>query len=150
MKRSVFFINIFLLSVISVAQTPVSGIFLIGLNESLGGYIFYLTPDAKHGLVAATQDQFALSDWYLGQDFISNPDNHNINGKRFTDWRLPTKFELNLMYTQKTEIGAFADDYYWSSVANGTTSAWLQNFSDGRQDYGSKEGSYHVRAIRSF
>jgi hypothetical protein len=150
MKRSILSISIILMCIISRAQTPGSGIFSIGLNESLGGYVFYLTPDGKHGLVAATQDQFSLSDWYLGQDFISNPGNHDTNGNRFTDWRLPTKFELNLIYSQKTAIGAFSDDYYWSSVANGTTSAWLQNFSNGRQDYGSKEGTYHIRAVRSF
>jgi hypothetical protein len=150
MKRSVLSFSIFLIYIVSSAQTTGSGIYVTGLNESMGGYIFYLTPDGKHGLVAATRDQSLSSDWYLAQDFISNPDNHNADGKKFTDWRLPTKFELNLMYTQKTAIGAFVDDFYWSSVANGSTSAWLQNFSDGKQDYGSKDSSNNIRAVRAF
>jgi hypothetical protein len=151
MKRSVLLISIYLLlCIISIAQTPPPGIFNIGLNESLGGYVFYLTPDGKHGLVAATQDQSSLSDWYLAQDLISIPDNHDSIGKKFTDWRLPTKYELNLMYTQKTAIASFANDYYWSSIANAGTSAWLKNFGDGRQDYGTKDGAYHIRAVRSF
>ena len=123
---------------------------LIGLDASLGGYVFYVTPDGKHGLVAATQDQSSSSEWYSAPDVISNPDNHDSNGKKFTDWRLPTKFELNLMYTQKTTIGAFNSNYYWSSIENGSTSAWLQNFGNGNQDYGSKDRPYNVRAVRAF
>jgi hypothetical protein len=151
MKKSVLSISIsLLLCIISIAQTPGSGIFNIGLNESIGGYVFYLTPDGKHGLVAATQDQSSLSDWYSAQDLISIPDNHDSAGKKFTDWRLPTKYELSLMYAQKTSIGSFSDDYYWSSIANASTSSWLKNFGDGRMDYGPKDGAYHIRAVRSF
>lgn len=122
----------------------------IGLNESLGGYVIYITPDGQHGLVAATKDQSSSSDWYSAQDVISNPDNHNKIGKQFMDWRLPTRFELNLMYIQKDDIGAFANKYYWSSVMNGNTYAWLLNFDNGGQDYGPKDGSYCVRAVRAF
>ncbi|MCJ7774646.1 MAG: DUF1566 domain-containing protein, partial [Desulfobacterales bacterium] len=122
----------------------------IGLNASLGGYVFYVTPDGTHGLVAATQDQSSSSEWYLAQDVISNPANHNTDGKKFTDWRLPTKYELNLIYTQKTAIGDFVNNYYWSSVENGSAYAWLQNFGNGSQDYGPKDGTYNVRAVRTF
>jgi hypothetical protein len=144
--------KVFLLSVIvfasvcSVAQTQRIPYY----NQSLGGYVFYITPDGNHGLVASTQDQSAASDWYLAPDVISNPDNYNSEGKKFTDWRLPTKFELNLMYTQKTAIGAFTNNYYWSSIENGSTYAWLQNFENGKQDYGSKERTVCVRAVRTF
>ena len=123
---------------------------LIGLDPSLGGYVFYLTPDGKHGLVAATSDQSTSADWYLAPDVISNPDNYDTNGKKFTDWRLPTKYELNLMYTQKNSIGAFDSNYYWSSIENGSTSAWLKNFGNGSQDCGSKDRPNNVRAVRTF
>ncbi len=141
--------NIDLNSYIHAYKTA-SGIINIGPEESLGGYVFYVTPDGKHGLVAATQDQSASSDWYLAQDVISNPANHNPAGKKFTDWRLPTKYELNLMYTQKASIGAFVNNYYWSFIGNGNTNAWLQNFGNGNQLYGPKDGNYCVRAVRSF
>ena len=178
MKRAVFLISILLLCVTSIAKgtesfsyEAISGngfaqktdlsnyidsykagleITIIGLNESLGGYVFYVTPDGKHGLVAATQDQSNSSEWYLAPDVISDPANHNTVGKKFTDWRLPTKFELNLMYTQKTAIGGFVNDYYWSSVVNGSNYAWLQNFGNGNQTYGPKDGTYNVRAVRAF
>jgi len=122
----------------------------IGLNPALGGYVFYLSSDGNHGLVVEIQDQSSESDWYLAPDVISNPDNHSADGKKFTDWRLPTRFELNLLYTQKTKIGAFVNNYYWSSIENGNTSAWLQNFGNGTQDFGSKERPICVRAVRTF
>ena len=56
-----------------------------------------ISPDGKHGLVVAMQDQ-GSSDWYEANDLLSNPSNHDADGKEFSDWRLPTKRELNLMY----------------------------------------------------
>ena len=38
------------------------------------------------------------STWYEANDLLSNPSNHDADGKEFSDWRLPTKRELNLMY----------------------------------------------------
>jgi hypothetical protein len=148
MKKIVLSVSILLLSVYSFAQVVKNAV--IGLNESLGGYVIYITPDGQHGLVAATQDQATSSDWYSAQDAISNPDNHNAVGKKFTDWRLPTNYELNLMYSQKTAIGGFVDNYYWSSVLNGTNYAWLKNFSNGIRDFGAKDSNCHVRAVRAF
>ncbi len=131
-------------------HTDSEGIGIIGFNASLGGYVFYVTPDGNHGLVAATQDQSALSEWYMAQDVISNPANHDTVGRKFTDWRLPTKYELNLIYSQKSAIDGFESKYYWSSVENGYNSAWLQNFANGAQLYGPKGGTYCVRAVRTF
>ena len=78
--------------------------YTIGLNVDLGGYVFLLSSDSKHGLVAETHDQSTSSSWYDAQDNISNQANHSTNGKKFTDWRLPTKHELNLMYIARTSI----------------------------------------------
>ncbi len=170
MKRAVIYICMLMFSVYSVAQIPESQYFLarndkgsggsssgtaventvIGLNKTLGGYVFYVTPDGIHGLVAATQDQAASSDWYSAQDAISNPANHNADGKKYTDWRLPTNYELNLMYNQKAAIGGFVEAYYWSSVMNGINYAWLKNFGNGSTDFGSRDSNNHVRAVRAF
>lgn len=123
----------------------------IGLNEDLGGYVFYVTPDGKHGLVAATKNQnIKRCTWYNAQDIISNPANHNISGAKFTDWRLPTKYELNLIYDQKDDIGGFTADNYWSSTESDFENAWLQDFNDGTQIKGSKRNEILVRAVRAF
>ena len=47
--------------------------------------------------MVAMQDQ-GSSTWYEANDLLSNPSNHDADGKEFSDWRLPTKRELNLMY----------------------------------------------------
>lgn len=53
----------------------------VGLNTALGGYVFFVTPDGKHGLVAETQDQTAGINWYNAQAIISDPANHSTAGK---------------------------------------------------------------------
>ena len=122
-----------------------------GLNSDLGGYVFFLSTDSKHGLVAETQDQSTPTTWYDAEDKISDQANHSTNGKKFTDWRLPTKHELNLMYSVKTSIGGFASNLYWSSTTwNDGTDAWGQNFGGGIQGNFNKGNTYYVRAVRAF
>jgi uncharacterized repeat protein (TIGR02543 family) len=70
------------------------------------------------------------------------------------DWFLPSKEELNLMYTNLhdigTPVGGFAGFYYWSSSEYDASLAWWQSFSNGYQDYGSKYYGTRVRAVRDF
>jgi hypothetical protein len=65
-------------------------------------------------------------------------------------WRLPTQYELNLLYQNKLKIGGFTNNTYWSSTESDDKSAWYQHFSYGGQaSYNNdKEDSYYVRAIR--
>jgi hypothetical protein len=121
-----------------------------GLNSDLGGYVFFLSTDFKHGLVAETQDQSTPTTWYDAEDEISNQANHSTNGKKFTDWRLPTKHELNLMYSVKNSIGGFASNFYWSSTEGDSTRAWYHYFGDNSRNSTSKVNSFYVRAVRAF
>jgi hypothetical protein len=70
----------------------------------------------------------------------------------YSDWFLPSKDELNLMYEnlKKDGLGVFTNEYYWSSSELYSYYAWYQYFSDGGQgDY--KRSSYRfVRPIRAF
>jgi len=77
----------------------------------------------------------------------------NYNG--FTDWFLPSKDELDLMYKnlkQKNEGKFAAKTSYWSSSQVNNDCAWYQSFDNGRQyNYGNyKYNAFMVRAIRSF
>ena len=65
-------------------------------------------------------------------------------------WGLPTKDELNVLYQNKDKIGGFASSTYWSSTENDYNFAWFQYFYNGFQNYGNKNGTYYVRAIRVF
>lgn len=125
-----------------------------------GGIIFYVTPNGQHGLIAATQDQSSSCSYQNAQDIISNPANHNTAGKEFTDWRMPSKYELNLMYLNKATIGGFAASWYWSSTiqhnpvesAYWNATAWQQNFSSGSQVFYPNylQNTAYIRAVRSF
>ena len=122
----------------------------IGLSAEQGGYIFWVSTDGKHGLVAETQDQ-GNTTLYEAQNLISNPNNHfSPNGAKFRDWRLPTKFELNEMYLQKDAIGGFSSNYYWSSTEYDDYNAWIQGFLIGNLNYVSKFNFIAVRAVRAF
>jgi hypothetical protein len=122
------------------------------IGESYGGgKVFYVTTDGLHGLIAETQDQSSSCTWYKAQDVISNPNNHSTEGKKFTDWRLPTQYELNLMYNARSTIGGFAGSFYWSSTEHDYAYAWYQNWiHDGGQYGAGKNYTYYVRAIRAF
>ena len=115
-----------------------------------GGIVFYVTPNGRHGLIAETQDQSTACSWYNAQDIISTSSNHSKEGQKFTDWRLPTKNELNLLYLQKSVVGGFANNYYWSSTEALFNYAWGQNFSSGYQVADYKNNASYVRAIRAF
>ena len=69
-----------------------------------------------------------------------------------TDWFLPSKDELNLMYTNLhlNGHGAFLADTYWSSSEFLELFAIGQDFSDGEQITPDKSSSKHVRAFRTF
>ncbi|MDC0272487.1 DUF1566 domain-containing protein [Crocinitomicaceae bacterium] len=124
--------------------------YTIGLWPELGGYVFWVSADGKHGLVAETQDQ-GTATWYEAQNLISNPSNHSVNGQKFRDWRLPTKYELNEMYLQQLAVGGFAVSYYWSSTEIDISTAWIQDFGNGFQYNYGKNGFYpSVRSVRAF
>ena len=131
------------------AKTVADKTYTIGLWPELGGYVFWVSADGKHGLVAETVDQ-GFSNWYECQNTISNPNNHSLNGQKFRDWRMPTRYELNEMYVQRAAIGGFGNNFYWSSTEGDSTSAWYQYFGDNSQNSTSKFNSFYVRAVRAF
>lgn len=72
----------------------------------------------------------------------------------YTDWFLPSKEELELMYTNLRlfDVGGFigGGNYYWSSSEYNGSSAWFHNFSTDYQSHPDKVIGYRVRAIRAF
>lgn len=125
-------------------------IYTVGLQPELGGYVFYLAPGGKHGLVSETEDQ-GLGDWYSVQNLISDSAYHNTLAQKFTDWRLPTKYELNLMYVQRAAIGGFPNNRYWSSTENDNANAWIQDFANGNAAPENKVYAFGIiRPVRTF
>jgi TolB-like protein len=77
----------------------------------------------------------------------------NYRGGGFSDWHLPTKDELNLIYLnlRAKNIGSLGDSWHWSSSERSNYDAWGQRFSDGYQyDFNGKTNASSVRAVRVF
>jgi hypothetical protein len=75
-------------------------------------------------------------------------------GGGLTDWYLPSKDELNMLYAypNRASIGGFNSGKYWTSSGGypqGRT--WFQSFDGGQQDQVEAKGTaYGVRPIRAF
>tara|TARA_B110001452_G_scaffold1115_1_gene996 strand:- start:94 stop:894 length:801 start_codon:yes stop_codon:yes gene_type:complete len=135
-----------------IAEDVISPIYTIGSWPELGGYVFWVSADGKHGLVAEIQDQ-GLATWYGAKNIISDPTNHSADGQKFRDWRLPTKYELNEMYSSSSAIGSFGTKTYWTSIRSGNTTAWRQNFLSGIQFNATSytiNDFFFVRSVREF
>ncbi len=149
----------------------------------LGGMIFYLDATGCHGLVCPTTDQSNGISWYNGT-FVATSTTESalyvgegntrtivriqsagsyaaklcsdlVSGG-FTDWYLPSKYELNLMYQNIGQgsvlgnVGGFAAWYYWCSSEVTASTAWYQQFPTGYQGDALKSDLLYVRAVRAF
>ncbi len=141
-----------------------------------GGIIFYIDGSGQHGLISAPTDQSTGDQWGCYGTLITGTSTAigtgqanttlivngcseaaiaarictdlSLNG--YNDWFLPSKDELNLMYVQKTVIGGFTSDRYWSSSEYDANSVADQNFGGGTQYGRNKYDPGYVRAVRAF
>jgi hypothetical protein len=155
----------------------------IGENYE-GGVIFYLDVTKKHGLICAATNQSSGIIWgsttkttlATGTAIGTGKTNTNaiiaaqgpgnyaaylcdtlvLNG--YSDWYLPSRDELHLLYTQKAAgtVSGFANAYYWSSTEQNTFYAWNVSLGtgdeafDGSTYFNGKAYPLYVRAIRTF
>jgi hypothetical protein len=143
-----------------------------------GGIVFYVDASGQHGLIASTADQSRSTPWWNGSflptsaasltDGAANTTSiiqaqgsngtyaaklcRDFRGGGYTDWYLPSKDQLNRLYLQKTLVGGFADEIYWSSTEVSAGEAWVQYFLNGLQhlDNTSDGATVGTRAIRAF
>ncbi len=77
-----------------------------------------------------------------------------VGGVTYGDWYLPSSYELDLLYRQKTIVGGFTSGYYWSSNECSSDVNFATNlyFYSGytMNCYYRKTHLYLVRAIRKF
>jgi hypothetical protein len=71
------------------------------------------------------------------------------NGGGKSDWHLPSKDELNQLYSQRANVGGFELAYYWSSSEEIAGSSWGSSFQMG-EGYGLKSDTKYVRPVRAF
>lgn len=70
----------------------------------------------------------------------------------FSDWRLPTRAELALMYLHRSEIGNFKSEKYWSSQSYSSLYgdySYYKDFATGSEDSSYPSSLFNVRAVRT-
>ncbi len=119
-----------------------------------GGVIFYVDATGKHGLIVAKAD---LTTRFSGESkegltwYDAEVACNLLESNGYTDWFLPNKEQLRLLYLNKAVSDFTGNHYYWSSSEYNADLAWVQNFSNGTQYLISKMfGLDFVRAVRSF
>ena len=90
---------------------------------------------------------FGAFNWVQAVDIANN-----YRGGGYSDWRLPTRSELNNIYInlRLQNLAGLGNDIYWTSSNYGTADAYYQNFSNGRQSLENQDVGYKVRAVRVF
>lgn len=73
-----------------------------------------------------------------------------VDGITYGDWYLPSKYELNLLFVQRTVVGGFTTASYWTSSEYDIDRVWVQDFNTGYQGNIFKYFTNNIRAIRAF
>ena len=114
-------------------------------DEYGGGIVFYVDGTGNHGLVAAKADFLEEMNWEDAKSACES-----LVSNSYSDWFLPNKEQLNLLYNKRSAVGGFSGYGYWSSTEYNAGGAWGQNFVYGYQFYFSKFYGLCVRAVRAF
>jgi hypothetical protein len=108
-----------------------------------GGPVFFFNGKRMEAAPASVEFE---ENWYYAVKYCQSLKVQGISG-----WRLPTRDELNTMYTElkKKSLGGFSNGFYWSSEDDNLV-VWGRWFGDGNQDFRGKEYGYSIRPVRAF
>jgi hypothetical protein len=132
----------------------------VGGTGPAGGIVFYDKTSYSDGwryLEAAPASTETKASW---NTCVQMTDSLVVNG--FGEWRLPTRDELNWIYTnlKKKGLGGFGGGTYWTSEELWGWTARALNFSNGEwlrtmgligdNMCASKDNAFSIRAVRAF
>lgn len=108
-----------------------------------GGMVYYIEGNKCYEV----SELLGQGTWEEAKSMCSS-----YRGGGYSDWYLPTKEQLNLIYQNLRRTGKISgDSWYWSSSSSSNYGAWDQSFSDGDQYNGhGKNCLSSVRAVRAF
>jgi hypothetical protein len=144
-----------------------------------GGIVFYIDSTGMHGLICAPANQSDSADWGCPNVALNGADASSVGSglqntidiiagcpasiaaqvcdtltlNGYTDWFLPSKGELALMYTNlhSAGLGGFSNMAYWSSTEMTASFAWQEIFTSGGIFQGTTKNNFiAVRAVREF
>jgi serine/threonine protein kinase len=111
-----------------------------------GGIVFFIDKTGCHGKIYLGNNLGELN-W---TDAVSKCTSLNIDG--FSDWHLPSKDELNILFNKKELSSFFVGESYWSSTPNflSVNQSWGQDFTNGSQEIWHISYPANAVAIRNF
>jgi TolB-like protein len=126
----------------TVKALPKSGTEVGGRGPG-GGLIFF----AEGGAYMEVSGLLGTASWDEALTLA-----RNYRGGGYSDWHLPTRPELELIYQnlRAGNIGNLGNDWHWSSSEYNNSDAWYRRFGDGIYGNARKNSTYSVRAVRAF
>jgi len=140
-----------------------------------GGIIFYVDEEGKHGLITKTIEQSswqhgAFTDDYTVRDGVGTANFNkkrleaiqssdaydarsaaNTQENRLGKWYLPTRYDMDKLYLNRTVIGGFSDfSKGWKSLEISSLNAWFQSFIVGVSFPNGKDDQEYIRIVREF
>jgi hypothetical protein len=156
---------------LAVGQSYQGGIIAYIFQSGDSDYIAGQT----HGLIVTTSNQSTGSQWGCSGLYISTSTSlgtgqsnttsiinscnttgiaakicNDLVSGGYSDWYLPSFYELQNLYSNKIAIGVLSNVSYWSSSQYNSTLAYRINFSTGSAYATLKTSTIYVRAIRKF
>lgn len=138
----------------SASNLPRNGYYVRAYATNAGGTSYGEEEHIAPEWIALTAAGIAVQCKDLGTGdhatAVSMCENSIVGG--YTDWRLPTKDELMILYNNRELIGGFSKNNYWASDYGSDyyyDYRYCVNFANGRLDKGYKTNDFCVRAIRT-
>jgi hypothetical protein len=101
------------------------------------------TPPIFGTLMLQGKDLSTSATWGSADDLCNGSE---ING--YSDWRLPTRSELGVIYNNKSVISGLNGSFYWSSEKYGSY-YYYYDMRSGAVDYGDEDYGKAVRCVRT-
>jgi hypothetical protein len=121
----------------------------IGAVMTDGTVFAGISPDTGKPMYTTPADAPLTMTFNEAKEYAAKLDTHG-----YTDWRVPNKAELNVLFNNRAAIGGFnltgssPAGWYWSASQGLKWDAWDQRFSDGYQNGNLKVSHSTVRCVR--
>ena len=143
-----------------------------------GGIVFYVYDGGKHGIITASMDRSTRIQRQNETSAVTNTVTNRIDAGElntepisaikstedddvqiyssyqdsyYSDWYLPSKYELSLLYLNRAVLGGYTNFAKgWSSTEASRVNAWFKSFATGGSFSNGKDDVEYIRVHRRF